>query len=260
MGGAHLGAKSAACNHPWPMDKQQDKQARGETFDWRHTQTRVCRFGLLLHQLAVSSFHLAPPNDPDGPLFPRSAKRGRRRGSPALLTLMMMGGAPYLHGPPVPAAQVDIVPAFRIQSRDMCNPPTREASEDASWQGEATSVRSDQDGMPRASSAEAKSTLFLFRDLDRSGLGTHVSWLLLASSSSKPSMPLAWECAWPCRRLDSGCLGTVSRPPRTLPFTAHSAECLRSSGGDGIRGCRDICGQPSRQWRIAISHWGSGLG
>lgn len=218
------------------MDKQQDKQARGEAFDWRHTQTRVCRFGLLLHQLAVSSFHLAPPNDPDGLPFSPFSEEGPKERVSGVIDADDDGGAPYLHGRPVPAAQVDIVPAFRIQSRDMCNPPTREASEDASWQGEATSVRSDQDGMPRASSAEAKSTLFLFRDLDRSGLGTHVSWLLLASSSSKPSMPLAWECAWPCRRLDSGCLGTVSRPPRTLPFTAHSAECLRSSGSPADSG------------------------
>lgn len=248
----------ATIRGPWTSNRTSKLEARHSTGGTPRLESVVLGFCCINWPFRHSTWrHQMTPMDP---LFPRSAKRGRRRGSPALLTLMMMGGAPYLHGPPVPAAQVDIVPAFRIQSRDMCNPPTREASEDASWQGEATSVRSDQDGMPRASSAEAKSTLFLFRDLDRSGLGTHVSWLLLASSSSKPSMPLAWECAWPCRRLDSGCLGTVSRPPRTLPFTAHSAECPRSSGGDGIRGCRDICGQPSRQWRLAISHWGSGLG
>lgn len=209
MGGAHLGAKSAACNHPWPMDKQQDKQARGEAFDWRHTQTRVCRFGLLLHQLAVSSFHLAPPNDPDGPPFSPFSEEGPKERVSGVIDADDDGG---LHT--FTAARPRHPSGYRssIQNPESRHvQPTHErASEDASWQGEAKSVRSDQDGMPRASSAEAKSTLFLFRDLDRSGLGTHVSWLLLASSSSKPSMPLAWECAWPCRRLDSGCLGTVS--------------------------------------------------
>lgn len=106
MGGAHLGAKSAACNHPWPMDKQQDKrqdkQARGEAFDWRHTQTRVCRFGLLLHQLAVSSFHLAPPNDPDGPPFSPFSEEGPKERVSGVIDADDDGGAPYLHGRPSP--------------------------------------------------------------------------------------------------------------------------------------------------------------
>lgn len=109
----------ATIRGPWTSNRTSKLEARYS----RHTQSR---FGLLLHQLAVSSFHLAPPNDPDGPPFSPFSEEGPKESVSGVIEADDDdGGAPYFDGRPVPAAQVDIVPASGIQSRDMCNTPSR---------------------------------------------------------------------------------------------------------------------------------------
>lgn len=104
---------------PWPMVhgqatwKASKLEARHSTRGTPRIESVVLGFCCINWPFRHSTWrHQMTPMDP---LFPRSAKRGRRRGSPALLKLTMMGG-PILSRPPVPAAQVDIVPASRFQS------------------------------------------------------------------------------------------------------------------------------------------------
>lgn len=152
----------ATIRGPWTSNRTSKLEARHSTGGTPRLESVVLGFCCINWPFRHSTWrHQMTPMDP---LFPRSAKRGRRRGSPALLTLMMTGG---LHT--FTAARPRHPSGYRssIQNPESRHvQPTHErASEDASWQGEAKSVRSDQDGMPRASSAEAKSTLFLSETL-----------------------------------------------------------------------------------------------
>lgn len=149
-------AKSAACNHPWTMahgswtSNMEGKQARGETFHSRHAQNRVCRFGLLLHQLAVSSFHLAPLNEPDGPPFSPFSEEGPKERVSGVIEADDDGG-PHTFTAARPRCPSGYRPSIQIPKSRVgtcATHPRERLLQTPHSKGEATSDRFDQGGMP----------------------------------------------------------------------------------------------------------------
>lgn len=144
----------ATIRGPWTSNRTSKLEARHS----RHTQSR---FGLLLHQLAVSSFHLAPPNDPDGPPFSPFSEEGPKESVSGVIEADDDGGAPYFDGRPSPPPKwiSSQHPESRVETCATHPRASRVASADAgSRQGEATSGQSDQDGMGRSKKVHCSSS------------------------------------------------------------------------------------------------------
>lgn len=80
----------ATIRGPWTSNRTSKLEAGHSTRGTPRLESVVLGFCCINWPFRHSTWrHQMTPMDP---LFPRSAKRGRRRGSPALLTLMMMAG------------------------------------------------------------------------------------------------------------------------------------------------------------------------